>query len=126
MSESTEWKRVKIAEACGFSDSHAAQYDMMHVDFGGLHGRLNGVWVAIPDYFNDLNACRIMEQYHPSRGEFRDRLVAIVARDIPAIKSFADADVYVISATAAQRAEAFGLTLGLWKPGQTEPLEVTL
>lgn len=62
-----------------------------------------------PNYFTDLNACAEMEgadamQYLFS--EYFENLKVVSGFDFP------------ICATAAQRAEAFGRTLGLWKEGE--------
>lgn len=81
----------------------------------------------IPDYFRDLNACREMEQAMTDeqyRKWSETHLLDAICNDLPitqkgGLKMPAKMARWY-SATAAQRAEAFGLTLGLWKPGQTE------
>lgn len=108
----TEEKRIKIAEACGLKtirrDYHWRIGDHL------VHG--NGT--IVPAYFNDLNAMHEAEKKIVDWVFWRIQLSHVVgigyAPDLDIcedIKSFA-------SATAAQRAEAFGLTLNLWNPGE--------
>ena len=80
----TEQKRIKIAEACGYYRSH-------------------------PDYFHDLNVAHEAERAltDDEYAMFRKHLCDIFGNGFR-----------VYSATAAQRAEAFGLTLGLWRKGE--------
>lgn len=112
-----EQKRIKIAEAVGewipstISKGkwcHKSNYSM------ALNGAYS-VWVgkdSLPNYFNDLNACHEMERSltDPQHLLFRKVLWDIVIQD----KTDAEWDRCWISATASQRAEAFGKTLNLW------------
>lgn len=71
----------------------------------------------LPDYLNDLNAihgaiCQTIEGQ--DRFEFAYQLDEVVTRDYPGLEE-ADRDFFCENATAAQRAEAFLKTLGLWK-----------
>lgn len=80
------------------------------------------VWAVVPDYFYSLDACHEMEK-HNLRITANDN---VMQRD----EKFVRWDNYVeqlskkmgrddmAHATAAQRAEAFGLTMGLWKEGE--------
>lgn len=61
-----------------------------------------------PDYFNDLNAV------HEAEKVLVDRQQEYYYAELAKQKSFYE----WVSATAAQRAEALGLTLKLWEPGQ--------
>ena len=60
----------------------------------------------LPNYFGDLNACHEMEKRLSwiQGNEYNENLCDILPPD-----------QHIYHATAAQRAEAFGLTLGLWK-----------
>ena len=64
-----------------------------------------------PDYFGDLNACHEMEKMlrKPMKGSDSDSIIG------DRMHNYAELIGYAFDATAAQRAEAFGLTLGLWK-----------
>lgn len=108
MIESTEWKRVKIAEACGWSD-------ISDWKAAGINGKYpTGPWTeVIPDYFQCLNAMHEAEKVLTVTQwpNYVTRLCS-VTRDRNGEG--------LVFASATQRAEAFGLTLGLWKPGQTE------
>ncbi len=91
----TDEKRIRIAEACGEHDK-------------------------LPDYFNDLNAMHdaVSILDYEQADEFEGHLYGICVqanaeKDNPAPYRFA-----VVNATAAQRAEAFGLTLKLWEAGE--------
>ena len=121
----SDQKRIKIAEACGwkrgkrreasFADpSKDIEYDSW-ISPAGFPER------KIPDYFADLNACHEMEKVIPfddtAQGHwgYIGHLVQITGAEF--LESYKEA--YVLAhATAAQRAEAFGLTLGLWKEGE--------
>lgn len=68
----------------------------------------------LPDYFNDLNACHEMEKTLVDWVAYRINLSEIIG-----IGSAPDLDICddiksFLSATASQRAEAFGKTLNLW------------
>ena len=90
-------QRIAIAEACGTMQWSYA-----------LPTKCIGA--SVPDYLNDLNAMHEAEKvldYNELR-EMEDSV------------SFQFA-VYPFHATAAQRAEAFLRTLGLWQPTPTQP-----
>jgi hypothetical protein len=80
-----------------------------------------------PDYLGDLNACHEMEKVLWDTGkamEFTNQLVGIVcsARGFRWDKGTPDDHLMCLShATAAQRAEAFLRTLGLWTETPTQP-----
>ena len=111
-----EQKRIKIAEACGWnlvSDNETQLYSwsnpsikhrikwMMNKDMASQS--------VIPDYFGDLNAIHEAENVlnDTQHSNYRGELLKVCL-------SLADA----LCATAAQRAEAFGLALGLWEEGE--------
>jgi hypothetical protein len=77
------------------------------------------VWsVGIPDYLNDLNAMHEAEEILTigQRGEFWDVLHRMVERhEFWGDDTTNDICFRVMHATAAQRAEAFLKTLGLWE-----------
>lgn len=90
-----EEKRIRIAEARGISSY--------------LHD--------LPNYFSDLNACH--EMFGAIAPELRQkywwRLCEVTGSDCyqPEIEPWK-----VFDANAAERAEAFGLTLNLWNPSE--------
>ena len=91
---SPEQKRIKIAEALKWKDT-------------------GPYWspVPMPDYFNDLNACHEMEKGLSVSQRFQYN--SELARFRP-LHEKGD----ITFSTAAQRAEAFGITLGLWEAGE--------
>lgn len=110
-------KISKIAEACGWKnhdhpDCMAMTKEWVTSDKWCL--RPDGELVFNhdrPDYFGDLNACHEMEQIDIlDADKYRSKLEIVYG--------LATARYDFERATAAQRAEAFGLTLGLWKEGE--------
>jgi hypothetical protein len=105
-----ELQRIKIAEACGFE---------MRPD--GYFRRVGEVGSrGIPDYLNDLNAMHEAEQTlwekdWTSRHDFVDKLARIMS---PAWGYHQQSGLDLLDATAAQRAEAFLRTLGLWEESE--------
>ncbi len=108
-----EQKRIKIAEACGFDckGSPCGNYW-----YNPNHSLCNDGHVLheiedLPDYFNDLNACQ--QAWETLDGmqhaQFKYHLARIVRSQMGTLPRPS-----VSCATAAQRAEAFGLTLNLW------------
>jgi hypothetical protein len=90
-------KRIKLAEAQGLTGWEEAR--------------------CLPDYFNDLNAVHELEQQTWSkewnlRDDFCDHL-ALIIDPVHGYKGLKATDA--LKATAAQRAEALGLTLSLWE-----------
>ncbi len=109
----TEEKRVKIAEACGWRDLKIGRH--------GLHGTLGGKYRRyIPDYFNDLNACREMRQRVITSPALRVDYMNALRKIVGLLCEKNKAGVPIVSdydcmdATASEHAEAFGLALGLW------------
>jgi hypothetical protein len=99
-----EAKRIAIAEACGWTQNkHNSRY------WTSPLGESTMV-TPFPDYLNDLNAMHaaIMAQSDDSRVSINHTLMEMLRPDEKLILD------RTINATAAQRAEAFGRTLGLW------------
>ena len=103
----SEQKRIAIAEACGWKR-----------EFDGNHEEPEWYWIPpndpdgdgeLPDYLNDLNAMHEAEKMlTPLQWfDYSALLTKIVGPK--------DQEYYLnLHATAAERAEAFGLTLQLW------------
>lgn len=90
-----EQKRIKIAESCGWLD--------ISLGLGTEFRTADGVLIKGP--FNDLNACHDME-----------KSLCSIDHWIRFEKYLAELGTkFIWHATAAQRAEAFGLTLNLWE-----------
>ena len=112
-----EQKRIKIAEACGLQVSYIANpinTDWNKVFFTPEAANQrrkswpqSAVVKVIPDYLNDLNAMHEAEKtlFPAHEAEWYHKLHTICG----------DSWRIALTATATQRAEAFGLTLGLWK-----------
>jgi hypothetical protein len=76
-------------------------------------------WAArafVPNYLNDLNAMHEVEKVLTHLGLYAEHLERI-CRSQSAMK-FAAPGVWLVHATAAQRAEAFLRTIGKWEDGR--------
>jgi hypothetical protein len=118
-----EKQRIAIAEACGivgpFDNRWIKEYEEEGGDAYGFTGFEKGELVFIPDYLNDLNAM------HEAEKTLSDEQIARWQRDLwltcendfYALEACAPPIVLrrFISATAAQRAEAFLRTIGKWE-----------
>lgn len=99
-------KRIAIAEACGWKDVEFGVGPNSNLCLGDkpswAHGKVQSYLVdqRVPDYFNDLNAMHEAEKFVKN----------VWGKYVKILNSFTDP----ACATAANRAEAFGLTLGLW------------
>jgi hypothetical protein len=119
-----EEQRIAIAEACGWTEIGVIDY------LCGIHPQmLNAkaydgspltppIW-EIPDYLKDLNAIHEAETlviYANDKfpKKYTQQIKAAICRDAGVKKAQMDFDM-CITATAAQRAEAFLKTLNLWK-----------
>jgi hypothetical protein len=106
-------KRIAIAKACRWKDVEFGVGPNSNLCLGNKPTWSNGTVISytvdkvVPDYFNDLNACHEAEKMLQHYGAFVDCLATVAKQPRGGIS--------LIHATAAQRAEAFGLTLGLWK-----------
>lgn len=129
----SEQKRIAIAEACGWVLVSNGKTPMWSWQNQAITHRLK--WVAnkdlasqgvLPDYLNDLNAIHKAEEILTTPEQqynFISILYDIVNNFIPDEVDDYVPDYWEVSsvqvfphlhATAAQRAEAFGLTLKLW------------
>jgi hypothetical protein len=113
-----ELQRIKIAEACGWKLKSNGLRPMWSWQNKSLAHRIK--WVAhkemasqgvLPDYLNDLNAM------HEAERILNPILAAKYARILTSIAWESEQPVFApMTASAAQRAEAFLKTLNLWKP----------
>jgi hypothetical protein len=116
-------QNIAIAEACGWTIADQGEdgaYLMRRPDGEGceywkddMHQACN--ILKMPSYTTDLNAMHEAEKVL-SRGEHYNQTGGF-GRYKTALAEVCD-EQHPIDATAAQRAEAFGLTLGLWKHGE--------
>lgn len=114
-----EEKRIKIAEACGFkvTKSPAGDYYYNPESLLCQDGRVLWDSEELPNYFNDLNAMHTLEK------DMQSIIQERYAKKLRVIISEIELDDYnenwhPMTASSAQRAEAFGQTLGLWKEGE--------
>lgn len=110
-----EQKRIKIAEACGWSDCHKSVASLVgfpteRKPIGIPPNRIT--YTELPYYFNDLNACHEMEKVLDDEmfKKWTDILFFIQSR----AREEDGKRWQWLSSTATERAEAFGKTLGLW------------
>ena len=107
-------QQIDIAIACGWTEIDG-------LSAKGLMGRPSGKICSfdyLPDYLADLNACHEMEKVLTDKGvNAWWAYVANINRNNP--RPFGSETA--VHATAAQRAEAFLRTLGLWQPTPTQP-----
>lgn len=128
-----EQKRVLIAETCGWKAKHylptgdtESLTKLLDPD-GEMAGSprwgewdLQDFWNHLPDYFGSLDAMHEAEKALRLRDRadywtYGKRLDGIVARYNSDNDRKQEECIAIFEATAAQRAEAFGLTLNLWK-----------
>ena len=110
-----EAQRIAIAEACGWKKG-GLDCDGYQIWIHPSGARQ--YWAYVPDYLNDLNAMHEAEEVIRAN-QFRfvnypQELFKVIARR----EWNGDLGYFTfnfINATAAQRAEAFLKTLGLWK-----------
>lgn len=130
-----EQKRIKIGEVCGvkpelvcwtaYKDDGDGGSCCMSADTkqeveNWLARLPEGSWAKdyqpkalyrYPDYFHDLNACHEMENHLGDRAvEYREKLSDFLGDYVRL--------GWAIHAKPELRAEAFGLTLNLWKEGE--------
>ena len=105
-------KRIAIAEACGWTPDPFGYYVKDPAGLAGPRYRIDD----LPDYLNDLNAMHEAEKViNRDRGEWGapsewDIYKMYLRKLCPQPYGALGAE----DATAAQRAEAFGMTLKLW------------
>ncbi len=108
-----EEKRIKIAEACGWTDDFAEykgkQKGGLLLPYRFINKTTGEKRFHVPDYFSDLNACHEMEKTLKPMGGlwFHDYTVRLL--EICTLEGN-----HAYCATASQRAEAFGKTMNLW------------
>jgi len=109
-----EQQQIAIAQACGWTLIEKSYGDDLTTVGVAPDSRVR---TQLPDYLNDLNAMHeaVMSQNWPLSGRitYRRNLQDIVSRDkgVDNLIHYGEC----INATAAQRAEAFLRTKGLWK-----------
>lgn len=117
-------KRIKIAESCGWTPYSPGDFNPTPRWINAVHEvrTLDGFLgtdeyqtiMPLPDYFSSLDACHemIMAQPVSVRISVNYRLSQMLREN----------DAYFldrcINSTAAERAEAYGLAMGLWKEGE--------
>jgi hypothetical protein len=112
-----EKQRIAIAEACGivgpFDNRWIKEYEEEGGDAYGFTGFEKGELVFIPDYLNDLNAMHQAEMVL-SRGEHYNQTggFGLYVQNLDLVRC---GRKHLIEATAAQRAEAFLITIGKWE-----------
>jgi hypothetical protein len=108
-------QRIKIAEACGWLVNNDGDTGISPINVEqGLTDRQICSW-KLPDYLQDLNAMHEawLTLPHYLRDRFEGQLYSIVIGQAEFNRN--DDAPYITNATAAQRAEAFLKTLGLWE-----------
>lgn len=118
MQLTNEQKRIKIAEACGWTQHSDGYWSNLTLTPRGSVSAS-----ALPDYLNDLNAMHEAEKsltqehqiqyaqrlsYHIT-SENEDEDGVLVTSDVDNVELYKS-----LTSTATQRAEAFGRTLNLW------------
>lgn len=101
-----EQKRTLISKACGIK---AERYFRKAVWTWG--GKMH---TAPPNYFHDLNAIQAAERTLDANGQAVYEAILYMVCGVDPMTILASETFKVFCATAAQRAEAFGKTLGLW------------
>ena len=115
-----EQQRIKIAEACGYSAGQKtgatwellknSKFETCFFNKRIENATLRDCLKYLPDYLNDLNAM------HEAEKTIRNPGLALWCEYSRTIRRICDESLYSeIHATAAQRAEAFLKTLGLWE-----------
>jgi len=114
-----EAQRIAIARVCGLKIRKVI-YNKGTAEVWVSEGR-----EPIPDYLGDLNACHEMEEIIRAKGlsktyfnhlyhAVNQECVEATGYEFDDLVSCAEVATYAVSATAAQRCEAFLKTLGLW------------
>lgn len=109
-----EQKRIKLAEAAGWKRKGKSKV-WINPNLGGGFDYLSG----LPNYFHDLNAVHELEKVltEEQREQYAMLLsIRISGGGLTRIDGYTNYDdaCNVITASATQRVEAIGLTLGLW------------
>jgi len=109
-----EQKRIAIAEACGWTSLRVIQGDPI-----GRPPNVKDEYRFPPDYLNDLNAMDEAEstKHMPYTADYvwwLGRIVCEARVMNPDKQDESYLNAMAVFADAAQRADAFGKTLGLW------------
>lgn len=114
MNLTLDQKRILIAQACGWKPNGLCGPETIH--HPTKCSCFDGIGCIIPDYFNDLNAIHEAEKSITYWPDYLFTMRSIVG-PFPDAQSEWDDHWWapVVSATASQRSEAFGLTLKLWE-----------
>jgi hypothetical protein len=111
-----EQQRIAIAKVCGFTDFFTpSKFELFGKHEPESMGR---DYLDVPDYPSDLNAMHEAENLLTDAQS--DRYISILDKMI--VKPKRGICYYVAHATAAQRAEAFLRSLGLWEPDVAESI----
>jgi hypothetical protein len=107
---------IAIAEACGWTN--ISWYGVYQDWLGSRPNECRDTY-PIPDYLNDLNAMHeaetlVIYSNDKSPKKYTQQIKAAICKDAGVKKAQMDFDM-CITATAAQRAEAFLKTIGKWK-----------
>lgn len=130
-----EEKNQRIAKACGWIVTLATRENPVENGsfrlpnyFGDpvnawTHPDKDGVWIKPPDYFHDLNAMHEAERWLANQTALTTAywriVVGEICNDADEPLNFDECTMFLsITATAAQRAEAFGLATKKWEAGQ--------
>ena len=111
-----ELQRIKIAEACGWTDFSKAKHEGA-IQYGRKPLSCSDSW-EVPDYLNDLNAMHeaVRKLTDSQRTEFRQNLTKVWTARYNATRGLFPNHDDSVNAPAKQRAEAFLRALNLWKP----------
>ena len=119
-----EQQRIAIAEACGWKlVEDNPDYEPYWEDPKGNMIAKVGSQNRLPDYLNDLNAMHEAEKLfygNPNLPKkYTQQIKNAIRREAGVTKAQMDFDM-CITATAAQRAEAFLRTIGKWATNPNE------
>lgn len=120
-------QRIAIAEACGFVAPFSTATEKWSDEGGGGYAEItrDSRGRELPDYLNDLNACREMEKVlstiRPPATQDNPNPKSQIEQYRETLCIVTLMDGGPISARAAQRAEAFLKTLNLWHPATPPP-----
>lgn len=114
-----EKQRIAIAEACGWKRDEWTDTGPYPETYTGWSHPEHGFVQILPDYLSDLNAMHEAERVlrNEQFDRYRADLWMCVGNEDFAFESCAPLTAirFFVSATAAQRAEAFLRTIGKWE-----------
>jgi hypothetical protein len=111
-------KRIKIAELRGWTN---VTYSTYHNDVVGREPSFSfNNRSVVPNYFSSLDACYEMEKGMTDDQRWHQVCQIVDYHVAPAgFPLFSRREVILLcQATATQRAESFGITMGLWEEGE--------